>query len=345
MAKRQESGAESPLSAAARLNGLDVAKGLAIILVVVGHAGRGVTTAGLTDTDSWLPLLDRLIYSFHMPVFFVVSGALFGLREPSGSLSTFLWSRTTRMMLPLLIWTYVFLGVRMAAGDLANNATSLSEFLVWPLPPFAHMWFLWALLLITLVSATADWSMRGILDRRVRLFFILLLACAGSQLLQVDRQLEPWFQDALKYGPYFGLGAWLAALLPQPIVVRAPLAIACLCTFFAGLGFVSSQPLPVRGIVVGVLLSLAFCGVCLWSADRWLESRLVRLLRYLGVISLAIYVAHTIFSAATRAVLLKAGFEDVTLHMVLGTLTGLVGPVLLYRLAVARGIEKRVGLG
>jgi hypothetical protein len=42
-----------------------------------------------------------------------------------------------------------------------------------------------------------------------------------------------------------------------------------------------------------------------------------------GTASLAIYVSHTICSAAARIVLLKAGVADLWIHMGIGTLTGL----------------------
>lgn len=53
----------------ARLNYLDVAKGIAIILVVLGHANFG---------DNYLC---NWISSFHMPIFFIVSGILLSFKD------------------------------------------------------------------------------------------------------------------------------------------------------------------------------------------------------------------------------------------------------------------------
>ena len=49
---------------------LDIAKGLAIILVVVGHVLQGSTER--FDDLFWF----RVIYSFHMPMFVFLSGAV-----------------------------------------------------------------------------------------------------------------------------------------------------------------------------------------------------------------------------------------------------------------------------
>ena len=57
-----------------RLEWIEFAKGVGIILVVVGHAGRGLQNAGLADPRGVLPVLDQAIYAFHMPLFFSFLG-------------------------------------------------------------------------------------------------------------------------------------------------------------------------------------------------------------------------------------------------------------------------------
>lgn len=60
-----------------RIDALDTAKGLGILLVVFGHAWRGNYAAGLGISDPVFESVDRAIYSFHMPLFFFLSGLLF----------------------------------------------------------------------------------------------------------------------------------------------------------------------------------------------------------------------------------------------------------------------------
>ena len=60
---------------------VDYAKAIGIILVVYGHVARGVFNAGLPmDEDNYL-LIDSIIYSFHMPLFFFLSGLYFNTRR------------------------------------------------------------------------------------------------------------------------------------------------------------------------------------------------------------------------------------------------------------------------
>ena len=59
-----------------RIPWLDAARGLCIILVVLGHAIGGLTGAGLVTQESILVTLNYFIYTFHIPAFFVISGML-----------------------------------------------------------------------------------------------------------------------------------------------------------------------------------------------------------------------------------------------------------------------------
>lgn len=53
---------------------IDIAKGLAITLVVYGHCYRGLVAAGYFSETRWLSVVDYCIYTFHMPVFFLYLG-------------------------------------------------------------------------------------------------------------------------------------------------------------------------------------------------------------------------------------------------------------------------------
>ena len=57
---------------------------------------------------------------------------------------------------------------------------------------------------------------------------------------------------------------------------------------------------------------------------------------------MGIYLAHTIFSAGTRAVLGRFT-ADLTTHLILGTLAGIIGPLLIY--AVIRRVGRPIWIG
>ena len=74
---------------------VDILKGIGIILVVVGHANCPQT-------------LRDIIYSFHMPLFFICSGFFFSLTD-TDNWKKFLERRVKRLYIPFVKWSIFFL--------------------------------------------------------------------------------------------------------------------------------------------------------------------------------------------------------------------------------------------
>ena len=74
---------------------LDIAKGILILLMVIGHSGA----------PKWLV---NCIYSFHMPCFFIISGILFSYFY-LGKPLIFIKKRIKSIWWPFVKWTWIFL--------------------------------------------------------------------------------------------------------------------------------------------------------------------------------------------------------------------------------------------
>ncbi|MFN3280130.1 MAG: acyltransferase family protein [Tabrizicola sp.] len=325
-------------SAKTRDLSLDVAKGVGILLVVIGHAWRGLETAGMIGDADLFRLIDRLIYNFHMPMFFILSGMTFqgwALRRPLAEAAT---SRLTRLIWPLVLWTYLFAAARLAAGDAANTRLDGWQSLAfWPLPPRDHFWFLWALFLQHLAVLALIRLVTGPLSAPAWAM-LAALAVLGSGFTPYG--LTPWTFGALTYA-----GAFLTGLALGQTTWR-PEGLPALA--FAGIAFVGLQALSF-GLpetlavtqILGIALSLAALAMIhLLAAGRSIPT--LHLLARLGAASMGIYLAHTIFSAATRAVLARFT-QDLSLHMIAGTLAGIIGPLVIY--AVIRRIGRPAWIG
>jgi len=87
----QSASLSAPIASAAglakRVQYIDIAKGIGIVLVVMGH----------NDFALISPFAHKLIYSFHMPMFFFMSGMFFRPEVPFWS---FLWNRFNRVLKP-----------------------------------------------------------------------------------------------------------------------------------------------------------------------------------------------------------------------------------------------------
>jgi len=86
-----------------RIVWIDVAKTLAVILVFYGHF-----VGNFISSDSRPALLQmKFIYSFHVPLFFILSGLIY--REKNYSWTDFLKSRFSRRFVPYLFFNLLFM--------------------------------------------------------------------------------------------------------------------------------------------------------------------------------------------------------------------------------------------
>lgn len=327
-----------------RLEWLDLAKGIGIILVVIGHANRGLQNAGLPDPRGLLPVLDQALYAFHMPLFFVLSGIVFGLR-PVLRVRPDLPKRVWRLFYPMVFWTYAFLAMRVAAGSSSNTQSSVQDLFVLPLPPVEHFWFLWALLVNVTVFSIARIALRPLLSEVQFWGLTALVALAANVVVHLPPALFPYFGQAVHYSVASAIGALLGVL---PVVSKVPSSAVALASgaLFAVILWASVvMDVSLHWIVQGIVLSLLLLPPMVFVSSKVDRTKLGKGLSYLGVISLAIYVMHTMFSAALRILMVKIGIDDLMLHLILGSAIGIIGPVIVYNVARRYGALRYLGLG
>lgn len=309
-----------------RMAWVDAAKGAAILLVVVGHAWRGMSARGLVP-DPLFAALDTRIYAMHMPVFFALSGMFYAATLARNGPLAFTGGRVMRLVWPMVLWTYLFLGLKLLAGGAANQPVVLADLMIWPVPGHLHLWFLWALFLLHIGFALTRPLLR---NGRYPAFALagLGLGAAALALAPLSRTADHWVGAACHYAPVFVLGiilgqTGLLAKLNRAMGSAAALAALGLLALWPSLP--AAQPVLTLAVTGAVLAAFAGLG-----AGRRVPGWLVTL----GTGSMAIYLGHTPFSAGFREACLAFGITDMSLHVIVGTLAGLIGPLVL--LAAAR---------
>ncbi len=323
-----------------RENWIDTAKGIAIFLVVLGHTIRGVSSSGLPLNDLWIAV-DSRIYAFYMPLFFALSGWFYIRTITKGKPLDFAANRLERLLYPLFLWTYIFFAFKIFAGDLANTPIDWHEIPLVPIPGVLHFWFLWDLLVLSCLAFPLRFTMReGRIPGSVWLLsfvFVIVL-----RFLPLPADLAPWISSAINNAPYFLLGAMLghSGKRPAPTpfgLITSSAVFLLLLTFWPTL----SQT-PYGSVVSFVLVVCAL--VLLRGFEPHFPANLRSALAILGVASMAIYVAHTIFSAGLRVLLFSAGVVNPTVHILLGTTIGIIGPVAMLAIARRVGSARVLGL-
>lgn len=128
---------------------LDVAKGIAIILVVFGHNIQ-YGSFECNNEDFFENPLFIAIYSFHMPLFMLISGYLFCHSIKSYSWSQNVKSRFTKLVLPIIIWNSIYLFIMDAHKNIWEGSDiPLGSQLVSYL---GAIWFLWAIFWCSMAS-------------------------------------------------------------------------------------------------------------------------------------------------------------------------------------------------
>lgn len=316
-----------------RLFAIDSAKGIGILLVVFGHAWRGLMGAGLVPDGPLFRTVDFAVYAFHMPLFFFLSGLLFldALRKHAAG--TLFRGRVTRLLWPMALWSWMFFGLKLVAGANANAPVTTADFPLVPLPPYEHLWFLWALFLCQILLI----FFYALLGGRLTTSAIQVGAGALAIALAVVNPLmsvpSPIWGPMVQHMPYFLAGIAVGGVTYwQPTLRIGVLAGAGFAAMIALLG-------PEKASVVWSLV-LVMLGWMVWLyVDRSavVTGPVLNALRYLGQGSMVIYLAHTAFSAALRIALIKVGLEDLSLLLILTVAIGVFGPLLV--LSVARKLR------
>ena len=164
-----------------RKNWVDYAKAIGIILVVYGHVARGVFNANITMDKNLFTLIDSIIYSFHMPLFFFLSGIFLTSSLKKRDRKSLLFSKVDTIIYPYIIWSLLQGIIEAALSKFTNGSVSYSEVFTLLWSPRAQFWFLYALFM---VFAFALVIIKNTEDRNRS--YILLIASVGAYIFQSE---------------------------------------------------------------------------------------------------------------------------------------------------------------
>jgi len=299
-----------------RLSGFDIVKALAIFLVVAGHVWRGLHIAGMIPDAGLFARVDDAIYLFHMPLFFFLSGLFFQTR---GGFVAVLRSRTMLLIWPMMLWCWIDAGLKTAAGI---EQMSLAALVAAPFPPGGVYWFLLALFLLNLLAAAL--SALPLIPRLVAMAVIVLAATFG--LIDV-RPLDFLFPTII-YLPEFFAGVAFSLLARREALLQSRLMLPGLALFVAG-QMILALGLKTQNLFWSELaVAATVLGFLLFAANVPLPVRVADTLAAIGRLTMPIYLTHILFTAATRLALVKLGVDTLMPHVILGTVIGVIGPLL-----------------
>ena len=143
---------------AQRTDWVDYAKGVGIILVVYAHLLSSAFNAGVAIPQPFFLLSDSAVYSFHMPLFFFLSGLFVSESYAKRSTWAFCKNKIILLAYPYLVWSLLQGTAELLFSNQSHRGMSLNNITSIPYIPLAQYWFLYALLLMFIVFSVLSKS-------------------------------------------------------------------------------------------------------------------------------------------------------------------------------------------
>ncbi len=319
----------SRLPASERVDWVDYAKGICIVMVVMMHSTLGVEIAA--GKHGFMHLAVEFARPFRMPDFFLISGLFLAL-VINRDWRTYLDRKVVHFFYFYFLWTaiqFAFKASSFAATDGWANVGIL--YLQSFIEPFGTLWFIYMLPIFFVVTK---------LTKHVYPPVIWGIA-AALEIMHVSTDWTIIDEFASRY-VYFYTGYILASYVfalakhsqeksGQALICLAAWAVTNSILVFAGLG---DAP--------GMSLILGYAGACavivvaaLLAKAHWLVW-----LRYLGEHSIVVYLAFFLPMAIVRILLLKLNIiSDIGVISLIDTIAGVTGALMIWWWAKRTGLN------
>jgi fucose 4-O-acetylase-like acetyltransferase len=314
---------------------VDYAKAIGIILVVYGHVARGVHSAGMQMDESIFQLVDSIIYSFHMPLFFFLSGLFFYNSLKSRGATGLIINKVDTILYPFVIWSLLQGSMESVLSKYTNGSVTFGEVLSFAWEPRAQFWFLYALFLVFVTSSLVY----TLFDKSRSL--LILTAFAVLYTIKGAMPSNMITEFILGNTFFFILGICFDDIKSIFERTYAALAIAFGALFIAGqyifhdVMALSSESEGIESLILATvsILFIVAVSMCLSRIN-------IKWLMYVGASSMTIYLMHILAGSGARVALSKLlGVQTPAAHLIIGTLIGIAAPL------VAQAIIKRYRLG
>ncbi|MGZ5841893.1 MAG: acyltransferase family protein [Xanthobacteraceae bacterium] len=312
-------------SLTARVDWVDYAKGICIVMVVMMHSVLGVEQAA--GQIGFMHALVAFAKPFRMPDFFLISGLFLGL-VIDRDWRTYLDRKVVHFAYFYVLWVTIQFGFKAPVFAAANGWAHVGFlYLESFIEPFGTLWFIYLLPIFFVVIKLT----RGVPP---------ILVWGAAAVLEAAHVATGWtvidefcarfvyIYSGYLFAPYVFALSERARTHPTLALV-ALLSWALVNGLLVAIG-VSEWPI--------VSLALGLCGACAIVTIGTLLARMgwLNALRFCGEHSIVIYLAFFLPMAATRTLLLKSGIvHDIGLVSLIVTIVGVVGALLIWRAALA----------
>ncbi len=317
----------SALPHSGRVDWVDYAKGICIVMVVMMHSVLGVELAA--GKTGFMHAVVAFAKPFRMPDFFMISGLFLPL-VIDRDWRTYLDRKVVHFAYFYVLWVTIQFGFKAPAFAAESSWTHAGYlYLESFIEPFGTLWFIYELPIFFVVTkVTRRWPP--------------LLIWSVAALLEMAHYSTGWTAID-EFGArfvYFYTGYWFAGQVfalsnrarQEPLLGLAALALWALLN--ESLVQFGLSELPLISLFLGISGACAIVTIgTLLAHMSWLKS-----LRFCGEHSIVIYLAFFLPMAATRTLLLHTGLiQDIGVMSLTVTAAGLFGALAIWQIALKSG--------
>jgi uncharacterized membrane protein YcfT len=310
-----------------RIDWVDYAKGICIVMVVMMHSVLGVELAA--GQTGFMHALVAFAKPFRMPDFFLISGLFLGV-VIDRDWRTYLDRKVVHFAYFYLLWVTIQFGFKAPSFAAESSWAHVGLlYLESFIEPFGTLWFIYLLPVFFVVTKAA----------RALPPPVIWTVAALLEMTHVSTGWTVIDEFAARF-VYFYSGYWLAIYVfalsdrarARPALALAGLALWALVNGSLVLSGTSEWPL--------ISLALGLAGACAIVTTGTLLARAhwLNFLRFCGEHSIVIYLAFFLPMATTRTLLLRAGpIHDIGTISLIVTVAGVVGALAIWWIALRAG--------
>lgn len=307
-----------------RIKWIDSCKGFATTLVVLGHVLCGYLDAGLFDDQKRImETISNWIYSFHMALFFSISGYVFYIAYGDDSVykKSKYNEKIKNFVIVYLSFSIVLWCFKMIFSSAVNSPLKLLDLILIPIAPISPYWYMWNLIIYYLLFA---WMIHNRVSDKKMLFFYITCSVVASFTPHITSNIRNLFYYLVTF--YFGvvLAKTKCRLLSNPWIVSGSMI-----SFIIAIYFTFIRNVKLSSIKGGNLFfALSSTIVIFYIFTKMMYSWNSRLLGAIGRYSIEIYLLHCFITAANRTLFSVVGINNFYFSALLNLTAGIALPIL-----------------
>lgn len=334
-----------------RIKWIDLAKGVGILFVIIGHSLRD----SMQLDNTFCYVLYRFIYNFHMPFLFILNGITFSLKIENYKKRTYfnIKKKAKTCLLPWITYTLIIYAIvvfitnfiSLGSSIEAMNIFTYFEKILYGRNPYAfHLWYLITLFIIEVIELVL---LRVLGSFVSRINILLCLAIISFRIILGDVNI--WSITAIyRYFVWFCVGLYILRLFN---IVKRKMTFpfwTLSIIYLMIISVVEFQGLAInlkRGVDYLAIFIFSFGLLFAFQLCENKKSYLIYGLTKIGMKSFVIYLLHQpFFCAFLGGVLYDILHINIWITIFICCACSVVMPLCIQRLCHVLPIKKAINL-